>query len=111
MKIKIENIIIDVVSVSVKDNLLLIKTLDTIDHLPVLSILHTQDTILHMDDDNNVIQKFEGKFVLDSAEIRNGYVYYRIHLPSADEKEYKALQDAITTLELALCEIYESMEV
>jgi hypothetical protein len=41
-------------------------------------------------------------------------VFYNIPLPSPlekAEKRIKELSDALTNIELALCEIYESMEV
>lgn len=86
MKIKIGDKTFDVVSVSVRNDLLLIQTSDTIDHRDVLSLLLNNDSIVYMDDESNVVQTFAGKFKLNSTEISNGFVYYRIHLPSDAEK-------------------------
>jgi hypothetical protein len=114
MKIIIGDLNIDVVSLSVTDSELVIQTLDTINPYEVMPLIGIQDTLVCVDDGGNISQTFEGDFSSHCIVLKDGYVFYHIPLPSPlekAEKRIKELSDALTNIELALCEIYESMEV
>lgn len=112
MKIKIGEQTIDVVSVFSQNDRVRIQVDETSDAYEFASQIAGCDTLLYMDDNENVIQTFEGEFTLNSVEQSNGSMYYNLQLPTVSEKakrEIDNLKETITILELALCEIYESM--
>ena len=111
MKVKIDNVSIDVLSVSMENDSMLIRTPETGDLLQMISLLSTKGEMVYLTDDDNVVQTFGKEYVLNSIEQSGGVVYYKIQFPSTLDRELNAVRDAITNVELALCEIYESMGV
>lgn len=113
MKIKVGNLIIDVISLSKADNTLIIQTNEDVNPFDVAPLFNEQDVITYIDN-NGVEEVLEDEFSLNQFEQREGVVTYYLSLPSPLEKaqkKIKELTDALTNVELALCEIYESMEV
>lgn len=113
MKITIGNKTIEIMSLSKADDMLIIQTTENVNPYEVAPLFFENDTITYMYKDE-VVETFEGKFTLNHFEQREGIVIYYVSLPSPlekAEKRIKELSDALTNVELALCEIYESMEV
>ena len=112
MKIKLGEQILEVVSAVSDNNRLRIQVDETSDAHEFLLLIENNTTMLYMDDDENIVQTFDGGFTLNSVEQSNGAMYYNLQMPTEAEKakrEIERLKETITNLELALCEIYESM--
>lgn len=113
MKFKIGDLILDNASFSKTDGMLIIETDDKVNPFEVVTMSYEQDTIECVYDDESV-ETFKGEFTLKHFEQYEGMVKYCISFPTQlekAEKKIKELTDALTNVELALCEIYESMEV
>ena len=109
MNIRIKNETIDAISLSVRDNILTIQTSDAVSPIDIIPLIYESSLIEQIDNSGNVMQKYEGKFSSVFTEQTNGYLYIHIGLP--DVNEIAMLEQQITDLQLALCEIYESMGV
>ena len=109
MIIRIKNETIDAVSVSVDNDTLTIQTQDEITPSVIIPLIYDSAVIEQLDELGNVIQKYEGKFSSVITEQTNEYLYIYIQLPAVSEIDM--LKQQMTDLQLALCEIYESMEV
>lgn len=93
MRIKLGNQFIDVIFVFSEDNRLRIQVEETSDPSVFLSEIEKQNTMVYMDDDDNVIQTFEGAFRLNCVEKSNGYMYYNLLLPTVSEKALQRVNE------------------
>lgn len=111
MKIKIGELHIEVISVIVENDKLRIQLNETTDTYSFVSQL-SNTTMVYTDDDDNIIRTFEGVFELNSVEQSNGFTYCNIQVhPVKDNSDLLGLIESITNIEIALCEIYESLGV
>lgn len=114
MKIKLGETTIDIISMTWTSNTLRIKVSETDDSQRFSSQLFNHSSLIYMDDDNNVLRTFDGKFTLNSVEQSDGFMFYNLQMPTESEKamsKVTMINDVITNIELALCEIYESLGV
>ena len=112
MKILINNTYINILSTTVDKDCFRIKTDKSENKDEVISLLNGENTILCYDNDN-IIDTIESGYTFMYIEERLNYRWYVLKIPYTEEPvdEISALREQITNIELALCEIYESMGV
>ena len=111
MKLKLNELTIAVISVVPANNTLRIEIEEEVDKNLFLSQLSRVNTLVYTDDEGNVVQTFEGIFSLNSMEEADGSLYYNLQMTNLSSRAVSTLKESITNIELALCEIYESMGV
>ena len=115
MKIIINEQAIDVISLTINENKLQIQTCDTQNIEEVMHLLITSGEITYLDNDGTVIRVIESGYSFQYVETRDGYHTFYVNLPPAPEEPrpdtLAILNEQLTNIELALCEIYESMGV
>lgn len=115
MKIIINEQSIDVISLSINGDKIEIQTNDTQKVDEVMQLLMKSDEITYLDNDDNIIQVIESGYSFQYVEVRGEYSTYNINLPPTPVEPtpdaLAVLNEQITNIELALCEIYEIMGV
>lgn len=115
MKIIINEQSIDVIYLSINGDKIEIQTYDTQNIDDVMLSLITSGEITYLDNDDNVIRVIESGYSFQYVETRDGYHTFYVNLPPTPEEPtpdtLAILNEQLTNIELALCEIYESMGV
>ena len=106
MKVQINDLILDNVVLIEEPKEVLLRT-KTTDLSPLLSEIIGSVTIHQLDDDNNVVWSVEGDF--KQSHIFKREKYTTMYCPKVIT-EPPTLQQQITDIELALCEIFEKLE-
>ena len=107
MKIQINDLVLDDVALIDEKKEILLRAEST-DLNPLLNEITGSVTIYQLDDDNAVLWSIQGDFGQPYIVKREKYT--TMYCPKVIV-ETPTIQQQITDLELALCEIYESMEV
>lgn len=115
MRFKINDEYIEILRFYIESGALVIKTTETIDSMSFLEKLGGCNSFSCVTDSGDILQEFNGKFNAVSVELMKDYTLVRIPLPQTTIEEVanevvKTKTD-VTNLELALCEIYESLGV
>ena len=107
MNIQIDDLILDNVRLINKDKEVLLIT-ETADLSLLLNKIIGSVKIYQLDNDNNILYSIECDF--DQPRLVEYKKYTTMYCPKVI-KEEPTIQQQITDLELALCEIYESLGV
>ena len=107
MKIQINELVLNNVVLRNESKEVLLRT-ETTDLSPLLNEIIGSVTIHQLDDDDTVLWSVDGNF--EQPYIVKREKYTTMYCPKVIT-EPSSLQQQITDLELALCEIYESMVV
>ena len=107
MKIQINEIVLDNVLLVNEEKTVLLRT-EATDLTPLLNEIVGSVTIHQLDDDDTILWSIEGSFKTPYIVRREKYT--TMYCPKVIA-ETPNIQQQITDLELALCEIYENMEV
>ena len=107
MKIQINDLILEDVFLINETKEVLLRTTST-DLAPLLEQITGSVTIHQLNDDNNILWSVQGDF--ESPRIVKREKYTTMYCPKVIV-ENPTIQQQITDLQLALCEIYESMGV
>lgn len=107
MKVQINELVLDDVALIDEAEKVLLRS-DTTDLSPLLNEITGSVTIHQLDDDNSILWSVEGNFEQPHIVYREKYT--TMYCPKVVVK-MPDIQQQITNLELALCEIYERMEV
>lgn len=113
MKILVNNTSITVISAEFVKNTFRIKTNITDNKMDAISLFEGSPSITYYDDNDNLIETIDGNYNFKWVEENPKYRWYVLEIPHTEEPadEISALKEQITNIELALCEIYESMGV
>lgn len=107
MKIRINELILDNVALINESKTVLLRT-ETTDLSPALNEIIGSVTMQQLEDDDAVLWTVEGDF--EKPYIVHREKFTTMYCPKVIT-ETPTIQQQITDLELALCEIYETMEV
>ena len=116
MKIIVKEQEINVLSVSVDEEKITIQT-DIKQTTPnMVLLLNDSPAITYCDDNGDIVNGINsGSYTLHSIEERGNARKYYLHIPTTlaevPKSEIERMNEQITNIELALCEIYENMGV
>lgn len=116
MKIIVNEQEINVRDMSVNENNIVIQTDIEQNNSDMVLLLSDSPSIAYYNDNGDIIAEIDkGSYTLHSIEERKGIRKYYLHIPTTlaevPKSEIERMNEQITNIELALCEIYESLGV
>lgn len=113
MKIVLKDLSIPCKSIAINKGVLKIKTDISQDTSEIIKLFDEKAEITYYDDKDEILGIIESGYELKYIVESPYDITYVIEIPYTEPDMYdmSALVEQITNIELALCEIYESMEV